>query len=165
MKEILVDENGYIQFLEKLEELKAMLSNNAANGSEAYRAAVGDGWHDNFAFEESIRVEREVASKIDAMLKDYKLLKVVKNVKHDKDTIDIGDILKIQVEYDIDDIEEHIVKLTGKYLPSSDGDIQEISLNSPIGKAIYLKKITDELFYNVNDNFVKIKILDKFEKK
>lgn len=165
MKEILVDENGYQQFLEKLNELKIMLSNNAANGSEAYRAAVGDGWHDNFAFEESIRHEREVASNIESMLKDFNLLKVIKRNNHSNDIIDVGDILKIQVEYDKDDIEQYVVKLTGKYLPDSNAEIQEISLNSPIGKAIYLKKTTDKLFYNINNNVVKIKILEKFEKK
>ena len=51
MEEILVDENGYKQFFEELKKLEDLSRSNSALGSEVYKDAVGDGWHDNFAFE------------------------------------------------------------------------------------------------------------------
>lgn len=53
MEEILVDENGYKHFYDELERLKEFSIISASKGNEAYSDAVGDGWHDNFAFEEN----------------------------------------------------------------------------------------------------------------
>ena len=50
MEEIFVDENGYNQFLEELEKLKQQSLLVSSTGSKAYQDAIGDGWHDNFAF-------------------------------------------------------------------------------------------------------------------
>lgn len=162
MNDILVDKNGYEQFLEELEKLKSDLLNNAVSGSEAYRDAIGDGWHDNFAFEESMRIERNVTSKIEKMLNEKQRLKIVEMGNYDKQIIDINDILKVQIKYDENDIEDYTLKLTGKYLPSSKNEFQEISLNSPIGKALYLKNINDKLFYTINDKVIEINVLQKY---
>lgn len=43
MEEILVDENGYKQYLDEIEKLKKLSLNNSTAGSEAYKDAVGDG--------------------------------------------------------------------------------------------------------------------------
>lgn len=80
MKEILVDEIGYKQFNDELENLQKQLNSSVVNGSEACKDAIGDGWHDNFAFEESVREGRVLSSKIDKMIKDKKLLKIVDNI-------------------------------------------------------------------------------------
>ena len=57
MKEILVDEFGYKQFLEELENLKQQSLLISSIGSEEYQNAIGDGWHDNFAYEQAIKKE------------------------------------------------------------------------------------------------------------
>ena len=81
---------------------------------------------------------------------------------HSDDIIDIGDILKIKVIYDIDDIEEYTIKLTGKYMIDNNAKIKEVSLNSPIGRSIYLKNINDnDTHYYVNDKKISIKIINK----
>lgn len=77
------------------------------------------------------------------------------------DIIDIGDILTVLVIYDEDDKEEYTIKLTGKYLPNTDSLINEISLNSPIGRCIYLKNIYDDIYYYVNDKRIDIKVIKK----
>ena len=71
MKEIIVDKEGYEQYYKELEKLKNISDNNAAVGSEAYKDAIGDGWHDNFAFEDSMRESRTIANKINKMLDDH----------------------------------------------------------------------------------------------
>lgn len=162
MKEVLVDTDGFNQYYEELNRLKDISLSIASIGSESYADAVGDGWHDNFAFEDTMRESRKIASRINKMLEDEKYLKIVDKKSNSDDIIDVGDILKIKVIYDIDDIEEYTVKLTGKYMIDNTAKIKEISLNSPIGRSIYLKNINDDdIGYYVNDKKISIKIINK----
>lgn len=161
MKEVLVDTDGFNQYYEELNRLKDISLSIASIGSESYADAVGDGWHDNFAFEDTMRESRKIASRINKMLDDEKYLKIVDKKSNSDDIIDVGDILKIKAIYDIDDIEEYTVKLTGKYMINNNAKIKEISLNSPIGRSIYLKNINDDIGYYVNDKKTSIKIINK----
>ncbi len=162
MKDVLVDTEGFNQYYEELNRLKDISLSIASIGSESYADAVGDGWHDNFAFEDTMRESRKIASRINKMLDDEKYLKIVDRKRTSDDIIDIGDILKIKVIYDIDDIEEYTIKLTGKYMIDNNAKIKEISLNSPIGRSIYLKSINDnDICYYVNDKKISIKIINK----
>lgn len=160
MKDVLVDIDGFNQYYEELNRLKDISLSIASIGSESYADAVGDGWHDNFAFEDTMRESRKIASRINKMLEDEKYLKIVDKRSTSDDIIDIGDILEIKVIYDIDDIEEYTIKLTGKYMIDNDAKIKEVSLNSPIGRSIYLKNINDnDIGYYVNDKKISIKII------
>lgn len=161
MKNVLVDTDGFNQYYEELNRLKDISLSIANIGSESYADAVGDGWHDNFAFEDTMRESRKIASRINKMLEDEKYLKIVDKKSNSDDIIDVGDILKIKAIYDIDDIEEYTVKLTGKYMINNNAKIKEISLNSPIGRSIYLKNINDDIGYYVNDKKTSIKIINK----
>ena len=162
MKDVLVDTDGFNQYYEELNRLKDISLSIASIGSESYADAVGDGWHDNFAFEDTMRESRKIASRINKMLEDEKYLKIVDKKSNSDDIIDVGDILKIKVIYDIDDIEEYTIKLTGKYMIDNNAKIKEISLNSPIGRSIYLKNINDDdIGYYVNDKKISIKIINK----
>lgn len=162
MKDILVNTDGFNQYYEELNKLKDLSLSIASIGSESYADAVGDGWHDNFAFEDTMRESRKIASRINKMLEDEKYLKIVDKKSISDDIIDVGDILKIKVIYDIDDIEEYTIKLTGKYMIDNNAKIKEISLNSPIGRSIYLKNINDDdIGYYVNDKKISIKIINK----
>ena len=162
MKDVLVDTEGFNQYYEELNRLKDISLSIASIGSESYADAVGDGWHDNFAFEDTMRESRKIASRINKMLEDEKYLKIVDKKSTSDDIIDIGDILKIKVIYDIDDIEEYTIKLTGKYMIDNNAKIKEVSLNSPIGRSIYLKNINDnDIGYSVNDKRISIKIIRK----
>ena len=162
MKDILVDTEGFNQYYEELNRLKDLSLSIASIGSESYADAVGDGWHDNFAFEDTMRESRKIASRINKMLEDEKDLKIVDKKSTSDDIIDIGDVLMIRVIYDIDDIEEYTIKLTGKYMINNDAKIKEVSLNSPIGRSIYLKNINDDdIGYYVNDKKISIKIINK----
>ncbi len=161
--EILVDEEGYSQFVEELTKLKELSINNGLIGSEAYESAIGDGWHDNFSFEQNMRESRTIAKMIDKMLADKNKLKKIKVPKYKSDYINIGDTIELSIKYEINDIETETIKLTGKYIPDTKGKIPEVTLNSPLGKAIYLKKLTDKnIYYYVNDKKIEIEIIKKY---
>ncbi len=162
MKEILLDKNGYKQYLDEIEKMKDQIDSIASTGSSAYKEAVGDGWHDNFAFEETMRENRTVNAKLNSLRDNKKYIKVIKSVKEKVDIVNIGNKVRISITYGKDDIEEYDILLTGNYLPNLDGDITEITLNSPIGKAIYLKKVNEAIKTKINDKEVVIKIVKKY---
>ena len=154
MKKILVSKNGYEEYYSELDKLKRSLTRNASSGSEAYTDAVGDGWHDNFEFEQTMRQEKQIIHNIKKMINEEKLLKIVE--KHNKtDYVDIDDTIEIKFIYDEDDMEIESFKLTGNYIPNND----EITLNSPLGNAIYNKKVGSIITYKVNNNDIKIEII------
>lgn len=161
MREILVDNEGYKQFFCELERLKELSLTSASVGSEAYKDAIGDGWHDNFAFEDSIRESRAIASKIDTMLNEQPYLKIVDSADLGEQYINIGDTIEVEIKYADDDIEKEILTLTGKYIPNNELDIKEISLNSPLGKSVFQQKVNSIISYFVSDNKIEVKILGK----
>lgn len=140
MEKILVDDYGYNQFIEELERLKLESDSIATRGIEEAENAVGDSWHDNFAFEESMRESRTIANKINKMIEEKKIIKVIKKTNLKEEFVNINDVVKIEIIYSEDDREEEIIKLTGKYIPNTEKEIKEITLNSPIGKSVYKKK-------------------------
>lgn len=97
MEEILVDENGYKQFFEELKRLEDLSRSNSALGSEVYKDAVGDGWHDNFAFEESMRESRAIAKRIDDLLSKKQYLKIVDDKDKKENLVNIGDKVSINI--------------------------------------------------------------------
>lgn len=159
MVEILVDEEGYKQYYDKLENLKKSCLANANTLSQSCKDAVGDGWHDNPAYEEAMRISRMIDDDIQKMLDNQKYLKIVKKGNFDKNMVDIGDVLNVKMIYSDNEEEVETIKLTGKYIPNF--DFNEISLNSPLGQAIYKKKIGEMCSYSVNGATISVIILKK----
>lgn len=153
MDEILVTNEGYNQFMEILNKLEDTLNDNGTNSTEACVSAVGDGWHDNFSFEALMEDGRKLNYQLNKMNNDKKKLKII-NDKYINGVVNIGDTIEIKFIYDDDDYELDNIKLTGNYLPVNN----EITLNSPLGKAIYKQKLGTKLEYKVNDNIIKIEI-------
>ena len=159
MKALLVDKNGYEQFFEEFDKLKMSLTSNAAHGSEVYADAVGDGWHDNFDYEEAMRQEKMIQTKIMEMTKQKDLLKVIDAIPYSDDYVCLDDKIEVAIKYSEDDEDIEIIKLTGKFRP--DDDLNEVTLNSPIGKAIYKQAIGSNVIYEVNNKIITVTILRK----
>ena len=68
-EKIYLTKSGYEQFLSELQKLRDSLSNNGKGKSDAYVNAVGDGWHDNFEFEQAKREELRIIADIDYSLR------------------------------------------------------------------------------------------------
>ena len=100
---------------------------------------------------------------IHKMLIQEKRLKCINDTK-DFNRVNLDDILVIEFIYSDDDKEIDNIKLTGKFIPDTDLEIKEITLNSPIGRTIYKKKIGEICSYQVGNNNVKIRIIEKVNK-
>ena len=78
----------------------------------------------------------------------------------DEELIDIGDIVKVDIIFSEDDREEEMFKLVAT-TPSFSAEIQEVSINSPIGDAIYHKKVGEMATYKVQDRTFTLQIKEK----
>ena len=81
-----------------------------------------------------MRQSRNIATRIENMLKTKQHLKIIESEAKDSNLINIGDIVKVKLYYSDDDIEETTIKLTGNFIPiiENENDIQEITLNSSL---------------------------------
>ena len=119
--------------------------------------------YDNFAYDEAMRQERFIVSKINDMINDIPFLKVVDD-EFDNDKVNINDAIEVLIKYAENDEEIEILKLTGNYSLGNDyTSVREISLNSPIGKAIYKQDIGTNIFYYVGNNKIEVSILRRIK--
>lgn len=160
MIDILVDEAGARQIDDKIDEIRNAIINNGKKMSESYNDYIGDGWHDNPAYEESMRKNRMLNEELDRILKQKKKIKIVKN-EYDNSKVNLGDYIRIEFFNFNDETEYEDIKLTGKYFPDIDND--EISLNSPLGRCIYKKKIGEMCSYIIDKKEIKIKIIGRIK--
>ena len=138
MSKIYLDKLGYENYLKSLEDIKKEIDENAKLMSlYVSDDAYGDGWHDNFAYEETMRKEAELFQKYNkkkSMLKDIVIVD-----KESNGTVSLN--TKVELLFIEDDtIEEYI--LTGDI--NSNIDDNSITINSPLGSAIYGKKVGDK---------------------
>ncbi|MCH5167266.1 MAG: GreA/GreB family elongation factor [Erysipelotrichales bacterium] len=159
--EIIVDQLGYQQFMDILESYKQESIDNGLKGNEAYSNDPGNTWHDNFDFEVMMQKSRTIANKIDKMYEAKKFLKVIEKEDLAYHIVNIGDTLKLEIIYGDNDIEYETVILTGKYIPNVNLDIEEITLNSPIGKAIFKQKVGELIEFTLNDQKTYVKVIEK----
>lgn len=152
---IYLDEEGYKEQLASIEEVKEKLRNLEKEKTEGYYAAVGDGWHDNFAYEDAVRQERMLFNELDNRKEELSRIMVIKRGKN-SNIVDIEDIVTLEIDFN-NDVDRCTYKLVAHKSKSDD----EISINSPLGKAIYKKKYGSNVEYRVKDNTFKVHIIEK----
>lgn len=160
MNNILVDENGYAEFNNLLLKYQKESQNTSSLASNA-NDDDPNSWHDNFAFEESVRQSKLVSAKIAKMLQDKPNLKIVKPHISGDEYINIGDTFDAEFVYADGMHEKETLILTGNYLPHNDKDITEITLNSIVGSKVFKCKVPSTITYLANEKEIKIHILQK----
>ena len=156
---IYVDKKGYEAMLESIEDLKKELVQAGAGRREAFDAGAGDGW-DSPEFEEIERAESLIAGRIKQKYEELSRVVIVEKNEQDNELIDIGDIVTIDMSMDKKNYNEMIFLLAGG-VGDVFAEIPEISLNSPLGKSVYHKKVGDETTFEVDGVTSYIKIMNK----
>ena len=148
------------EFLKEIEKIKEDLRKNDMGRKEAFDAGAGDGW-DSPEFEE---IERNNTRLVGELQRRYsELQRIVIMEKHkDSDTIDIGDIILANMIFSPDDTEEITFKLVATS-GSFGGKMQEVSINSPLGAAVYKKQIGDTCSYSVNNRNFSVYLKQKLD--
>ncbi len=147
--------NAYNREIEnKEEELKKL---RLYKGTDAIYQ--GDNWHDNPTLYQAelkeVSLMKEI-SRLKNMLLDAEIVESL----NDESLVDIGDVVKLEMFLDPDNVEENIFKLVAT-TPNFSANIKEVSLNSPLGSAIYQKKVGESTSYSVNNNTFNIIIKGK----
>lgn len=157
-EKILVDKKGYQQLLDEIDKIELELISIGKEKGEATDDA-GNSTHDNFSYEQA-KVQEEMA--IVKLGKARERLKraIVVEKSNDPNIVDIDDYIKVELDI-FGSIEEDIIKLVGGTPISDDLEYTEASLNSPLGMAIYKKRIGDNFSYSVRDNIINGKIIEK----
>ena len=136
---MIVDKQGLDQIDELLTIEKNKLREAAKQKAVAFQNDTNS-WHDNAAYDAALERENESIEEINRLI-DIKMTVEVISKHNIPNQIDIGDT--VTVEMNGDDVFD--VKLTGKFLANSkDG---EVTLNSPIGNAIYKKQVGNIVSY------------------
>lgn len=157
-EKIKLNKQGYEDYLKVIAEKEKELADlRMYKGTDAI--FQGDNWHDNPILYQAELKERTLMVEISEMKQKLQNVEIVENLG-DESLIDIGDIVRVDIIFAEDDREEEIFKLIAT-TPSIDAEIEEVSINSPIGAAVYHKKVGDFATYNVRDNTFKIEILEK----
>lgn len=141
--------------LKRYNELKKTLSDISKSKIKAAYNDPGNTWHDNFAYEQLDLQEDGLLNRINELMTIINNAKIIKPRGKNDGKVDIYDDLRLLFIYADDDSEEVILSL-GKEL----GD-NSITLNSPLGQAVYNKEYGTTIDYKVNDNNISVKIIEK----
>ena len=155
MEKIYLDQDGYENYLKEIEAIREKIRKNSSDISEfASDDAYGDGWHDNFAYEQAIQKENALFYELDLKLKGLTKIDVItKNTNSNIVTID--SIVTVSID---NEIEKY--RLSGNTSSELNLEIPVITLNSPLGKALYNKKINESFTYSVDSNVIEGVIID-----
>ena len=70
MDKIYLDQDGYENYLKEIDRIREKIRKNSSDISEfASDDAYGDGWHDNFAYEQAIQKENALMYELNEKLK------------------------------------------------------------------------------------------------
>lgn len=160
-KKIFLTLDGLDEFKNEIEFLKEKLSKIQTEKSDAYSGAIGDGWHDNFAYEDAKRHEDTIVAQINNLVVNSNYIEIIDIGKYQENKVNINDMIEIKFKYEDGSEDVDKFKLTGNWKSKDCDDYQEITLNSPLGEAIYLKELGSRVQYIVNEKIIIVDILKK----
>ena len=111
--------------------------------------------------EDAVREERRISNELQKMILDKEKLKIIHENSNKKNIVYLESVLLIRFFYVQEEYEDEWIKITGKYFPNLNSPIKEITINSPLGKALYLKKIGSKVKYVANQKDLQVEILEK----
>ena len=153
-KKELVTKIEYNKKVDKFEKLRKELLKVSKSKIHAAANDPGNTWHDNFAYEQLDLQEQALFSQLEDLQKSLNNCKIIEKRSANDNKVDIYDKLKLLFVY-ADGDEEQLILTLG-------GDEEEcISLNSPLGRAIYNKEYKSKVDYFANEQKISVHILDK----
>ena len=160
-EKILLTKSGLDEFTQEIILLKEKLKEIQIEKSEAYSGAIGDGWHDNFAYEDAKRHEDTIVAQINSLIKQSNNIELVTIENSNRNIVNINDIIELEFVYEDGSSDIDKFKLTGNWKSRNFADYQEITLNSPLGKSIYMQKLKSKVHYSVNGKTITVNINKK----
>ncbi len=161
-EKIKLNQAGYEDYLKEIEKKEKELAElRIYKGADAIYQ--GDTWHDNPTLYQAELKEMALMRDISQMKQKLNCIEIVESLG-DVRLVDIGDIVKVDMIYEEDDIEEEIFKLIATTPDlNHENQIQDVSINSPLGKSLYHRKVGDTVSYQVKEHSYQVRIKEKVE--
>ena len=148
MKEkIYLTKEGYDKYITELENMRKELANKLNNLSKL----------EMLSGESFYTLTTNIKHKLDGL----KRIVILDEVE--EEIVNINDIVTVNMIYP--ETEETITFELVAGMPDLGSRIMKISVNSPLGKAVYQRKIGEELSYIANNENVNIQIISKTKPK
>ena len=153
-QKIYVTQEGYDQYIAALQESKRKYSEYLRTRSEYGKNTVEN--YQTGVYDTEIALLR---NSVKSLEESISRLVVVESEKSDEGKIGLGDIVTV---LHVDNNEVRVVKLSGGMpVLGLDGEVNTITINSPMGKAIYKKNVGDTVSFSVGKNTFSVNILSK----
>lgn len=151
MEKFKVDEKGLERLKEEEKEILNKLNDiRMYKGKEAIYQ--GDNWHDNPELYMTESKENSLLKRLSDIRTQISNAEIIDSSNADSELINIGDLVELEIKLNPNAPAQLInVRLVGGKV-NMESTEREVSLNSPMGKAIYLKRVGEAVSYEVNDN-------------
>lgn len=154
---IYFDENGYKAHLERIEELNKELDSVSSKISQI----ILEGRKEDITsdYEKLIIIQKRLKEEIKTKrMETHRIVIVSRN--DNSILLDIMDVVRVALKFPNGYEEEYVFELTAGDNDFT-GEIDKISINEPLGKSIYRKKVGNVGSYEIKEGKVQVSILEK----
>ena len=151
--EVLMTQEGYDALKKELDQLKSVTRGEI---SEKIRVARGFGdLSENSEYDEAKNEQAVVEARIKKLEDQLKCVKIISREQMSKDVVNIGNRVKI-LDMEFDEEMEYVIASSVE----SHGDLDTISDESPVGKALMGHKVGDVVEVHAPAGVLNLKILE-----
>lgn len=151
--EVLMTQEGYDALKKELDQLKSVTRGEI---SEKIRVARGFGdLSENSEYDEAKNEQAVVEARIKKLEDQLKCVKIISRDQMSKDVVNIGSRVKI-LDMEFDEEMEYVIASSVE----SHGDLDTISDESPVGKALMGHKVGDVVEVHAPAGVLNLKILE-----
>ena len=119
--------------------------------------------HDNIdKINELYELRDQMIRKIEDKRNTLTLVKLIEK-ENNENILDLGDTATIELDFGDNDKETCLIKLVSVESYTENG-MECVSINSPLGRALYRKNVGEKTYYMVNNNKVNVTLLKKNNK-
>ena len=119
--------------------------------------------HDNIdKINELYELRDQMIRKIEDKRNTLTLVKLIEK-ENNENILNLGDYATIELDFGDNDKETCLIKLVSVESYTENG-MECVSINSPLGRALYRKNVGEKTYYMVNNNKVNVTLLKKNNK-
>lgn len=162
---IKITREGYEDLLRQIAEKEKEFNEINSGRREAWDAGAGDGW-DSPEMERIEMLSRGAERELVELRYKLANCEIVERQEENASIVDIGDVVLVEIQFDEDDKEESKIRLVADFMGHEGADgIDRVSIDSPLGKAIYGQKVGEPYPYHVNGNTFIVHVKEKIAEK
>lgn len=154
-----LDNTGYNDYLQRVNILEERLKSFNATRADKAKKITLDEKYSTAEASDLARKEKSILEELQDLRKKGNQIQIIE--RHGDDTkVDISDRLLIEIMYAPDDVEELEVEITAT-IGSLPNEEDKVSINSPLGRALYGQAIGGIYAYQVDKRRMSVQIKQK----